>query len=344
MKMGQGKARRQHEAFEANAVHNSPHFALYPKWKQRGWIYNLEMASVMDDIHSSNGAKVLEVKGVEAALRKRGRGRDHVDLTVQQGEICGFLGVNGARKDHTIRLLMGIIAPEAGTITLMGETARRTCREAKAPHWLCVAGANLLFLDDLQGSGAVCRDSFYPTWEKGSSAGCWRVFEIPEKQKGFPISPVWHESQTRAGSGPDSETRFAHQLDEPTAGLDPVARREFMQIIVAQARQHRRTTFFSSHLIDEVERCSDRVGIIHKGQMKFEGALEELQREVRRVILPAEIPFDPGPSFPKTGEMRCWKGSAISRSAAWRKHGTLWLCRKAQVSFPYPWKIFSSPA
>ena len=70
-----------------------------------------------------------------------------------------------------------------------------------------------------------------------------------------------------------------------------MARREFMQLIVAQARQHRRTTLFSSHLIDEVERCADRVGIIHQGRMRFEGGLDELLALVRRVRLPAGVPF-----------------------------------------------------
>jgi ABC-2 type transport system ATP-binding protein len=86
-------------------------------------------------------------------------------------------------------------------------------------------------------------------------------------------------------------------LDEPTAGLDPVARREFMQIIVAQARQHGRTTFFSSHLIDEVERCADRVGIIHQGKMRFEGPLETLRGRVRRVRMPTGTLFEPGGGF-----------------------------------------------
>jgi ABC-2 type transport system ATP-binding protein len=86
-------------------------------------------------------------------------------------------------------------------------------------------------------------------------------------------------------------------LDEPTAGLDPVARREFMQLIVAQARQHRRTTIFSSHLIDEVERCADRVGIIHQGQMRFEGGLGELRQRVRRVCLPSGMNFEAPSGF-----------------------------------------------
>jgi hypothetical protein len=80
-------------------------------------------------------------------------------------------------------------------------------------------------------------------------------------------------------------------LDEPNVGLDPVARREFMEIIVAQARQHRRTTFFSLHLIDEVERCADRAGVIHQGRMRYDGDMAELRARVRRIRAPLEPVF-----------------------------------------------------
>jgi ABC-2 type transport system ATP-binding protein len=72
-------------------------------------------------------------------------------------------------------------------------------------------------------------------------------------------------------------------LDEPTSGLDPVARREFLEIVRRQARQHQRTTFFSSHLVDEVERVADRVGIIHRGRLRYEGSVEGLRASIREV-------------------------------------------------------------
>ena len=104
------------------------------------------------------------------------------------------------------------------------------------------------------------------------------------------------------------------------AGLDPVARREFMQLIVAQARQHRRTTLFSSHLIDEVERCADRVGIIHQGRMRFEGALDEFSGLVRRVRLPAGAEFALPPGF------EIWRDEEIDgvRSLALRAEPSAW--------------------
>jgi ABC-2 type transport system ATP-binding protein len=70
-----------------------------------------------------------------------------------------------------------------------------------------------------------------------------------------------------------------------------------MQLIVTQSRQHRRTTFFSSHLIDEVERCADRVGMIHAGRMRFEGPLGSLRATVRRVRVTGDAEFNPPPEF-----------------------------------------------
>jgi len=64
-----------------------------------------------------------------------------------------------------------------------------------------------------------------------------------------------------------------------------------MRIIVAEAREHRRSVFFSSHLIDEVEACADRIGIIHQGRMRFEGQLDELRARVRRLVLPANVDY-----------------------------------------------------
>src|SRR6185503_18452234 len=82
-------------------------------------------------------------------------------------------------------------------------------------------------------------------------------------------------------------------LDEPTSGLDPVARREFLDIIQRHARTRERTTFFSSHRIDEVERVADRVGIIHRGRMRYEGDLTTLRDSVRKVMLRTSPPAVP---------------------------------------------------
>ena len=98
-------------------------------------------------------------------------------------------------------------------------------------------------------------------------------------------------------------------LDEPTAGLDPVAQREFLEIIKNQSRNHGRTTLFSTHRIDEVERAADKVGIIDGGMMRYEGPLDNLRADVRRVI---EIPATESPTFPEIEAAASGDGDAVS--------------------------------
>ncbi len=74
-------------------------------------------------------------------------------------------------------------------------------------------------------------------------------------------------------------------LDEPTSGLDPAARKEFLQIVADQAHKYGRTTFFSSHIISEVEDISSHISIIDQGRKKFEGTIEELKNQVKKIVL-----------------------------------------------------------
>src|SRR5262245_10053682 len=236
---------------------------------------------------------VLEVRGLRRQFGKL-PAVDGIDLTVNEGEIYGFLGVNGAGKTTTIRLLMGIIAAEGGTISLLGETTRRTSVTQK--RRIGYVSQEQHFYPWMTGEAlGKFVGSFYPTWDKDEFARLLRVLEVPHDRR---VSQLSGGMRAKLALALTLASRPALLiLDEPTAGLDPVARREFMQLIVAQARQHRRTTIFSSHLIDEVERCADRVGIIHQGQMRFEGGLDELRQRVRRVQLQAQGRFDLPPGF-----------------------------------------------
>jgi ABC-2 type transport system ATP-binding protein len=208
---------------------------------------------------------------------------DGVDLNVYSGEIYGFLGINGAGKTTTIRTLMGIIAAEAGTITLMGETTHRATVKQKRKIGYVSQEQTFYPWMSCRALGRFVR-SFYPTWDQREFDRLLAVFSIPEERRVSHLSGGMRAKLALAlALAPKPDLLI---LDEPTAGLDPVARREFMDIIVEEAREHQRTTFFSSHLIDEVERCADRIGILHAGRMRFEGRLEELRGQVRRLILP----------------------------------------------------------
>lgn len=248
------------------------------------------MITRSDEIQNeTNQRNLLEVRGL-----KRHYGNvaavDGVDLHIRSGEIYGFLGINGAGKTTTIRILMGIIAAEAGSIQLFGETTRRTTVKQKQHIGYVSQEQNFYPWMTCKSLGRFV-GSFYPTWDFAEFRRLLELFEIPERRRVSQLSGGMKAKLALAMAiAPKPDLLI---LDEPTAGLDPVARRDFMEIIVAQARQYKRTTFFSSHLIDEVERCADRIGIIHAGRMKFEGALDDLREQVRRVSYvdqPTELP------------------------------------------------------
>lgn len=216
---------------------------------------------------------------------------DGVDLRVMPGEIYGFLGINGAGKTTTIRMLMGIIPSQAGTITLLGEMTRRTSVRQKQRIGYVSQEQHFYPWMSCRTLGRFV-GSMYPSWDAAEFRRLMEIFSVPLDRK---VSELSGGMKAKLGLAlaiaPRPDLLI---LDEPTAGLDPVARREFMQIIVAQARQHGRTTLFSSHLVDEVERCSDRIGILHEGRMRFEGPLTELQKEVRELWLPPDEPLPEG--------------------------------------------------
>jgi len=259
----------------------------------------MELPPPIPDSVSHSGLPGEESVMLRIAGLRRSFGRvpavEHVDLTVREGEIYGFLGVNGAGKTTTLRMLMGIIAPDGGTIELLGETASRTTLKQK--RRIGYVSQEQTFYPWM-----TCRDlgkfvgGFYPTWDHQEFARLLRVLELPPERKTSQLSGGMRAKLALALALASRPALLV--LDEPTAGLDPVARREFLEIIQAQARNHGRTTLFSSHLIDEVERAADRVGIIHRGRMRYEGAIDDLREQVRRVrcaeeadltMLPAEF-------------------------------------------------------
>jgi len=247
---------------------------------------------------------------------------DGIELSVREGEIYGFLGRNGAGKTTTIRALMGIVTPDAGEIELLGRAVKRVDVKTKQrigyvsqePH--CYPWMTAQALGRFVGG-------FYPTWDTSEFDRLLQVLDLPPNRRFSQLSGGMQMKLSLA-------LALAHRpalliLDEPTAGLDPVARREFLDLIAVQARNHGRTTFFSTHMIDEVQRVADRVGIIDRGRMKFEGGVAELRAEVRRVSWLAGGPSAPPPLIPDGFAFLRDESSAETRAIVLRAPVAHWM-------------------
>ena len=233
---------------------------------------------------------VLEVKDLRRSFRNV-TAVDGLSLLVNPGEIYGFLGVNGAGKTTTIRMLMGIIAPDSGTISLHGEISKRTTLKQKQKIGYVSQEQNFYPWMTAEMLGKFV-GGLYPTWDSDEYKRLLKVLEVPKNRKVSGLSGGMRVKLALALAIAPRPPLLI--LDEPTAGLDPVARREFLEIITHQAREYGRTTFFSTHLLDEVERAADRVGIIHRGRKRFEGKLSELRERVRRIELAPGKPLPMG--------------------------------------------------
>ena len=201
-----------------------------------------------------------------------------LDLSVGAGEVYGFLGRNGAGKSTTIRILMGITKPDAGAVRLFGEAVRGAPVHLR--QRIGYVAQEHTFYDWMTAARlAKFVSRFYPTWDDASFLELARAQQVPLDRKVGTFSGGMKAKLALS-------LALGHRpplliLDEPTAGLDPVARREFLERVREDAERTGRTTFFSTHLIDEVELVADRVGIVHDGRTRYEGSVDALAARVR---------------------------------------------------------------
>ena len=200
-------------------------------------------------------------------------------MTVAPGEVFGFLGPNGAGKSTTIRLLLGLIRPTAGSAKIFGCAAgdvRRSHRHlayvpADVALWPALTGAEILELLGRVGLGvdAAYRDELVDRFDLDLDKPA-RTYSTGNRQKVALVAAF----ATRAP---------LLVLDEPTSGLDPLMEREFRSC-VAEARERGQTVFLSSHQLPEVEAVCDRVAILRAGRLVEIDSIADLRRLRRTVV------------------------------------------------------------
>src|SRR3954451_9293027 len=218
-------------------------------------------------------APPIEIRG----LAKRYRqiiAVDHVDLTVNQGDVFGYLGPNGAGKTTSLRMMLGLIRPTAGSVRLFGRDPQLSVKalegvagfvEAPTFYPYLSGRTNLELYGSLDGGDAVSRiDQALETVQLRDRAG--------DKVKGYS-----HGMKQRLGiaSALLRNPRLL-LLDEPATGLDPAGMRD-MRELIRDLGARGITVLLSSHLMTEVEELCTRVAIIRRGSVAYEGSLSDLR-------------------------------------------------------------------
>ena len=219
---------------------------------------------------------------------------DGLDVAVGTGEIYGFLGRNGAGKSTALKAIMGIIGIDGGEMSLAGEPMVGDATALRRRIGYVAQKQNFYGWMDAVSIGEFVA-GFYPSWDADEYARLLELLDVPTGQK---LSTFSGGMEAKLALS----LALAHRpevlvLDEPTAGMDAVARREFIELVVDASRRAGRTTVFSTHLIDEIELAADRVGIVDDGRMVFEGTLDDLRERVRAVTVPSDEVLDLEPGF-----------------------------------------------
>jgi ABC-2 type transport system ATP-binding protein len=234
-------------------------------------------------VNASAESPVLELRNLHKSYGSVPALRG-LELRLQRGQVYGFLGRNGAGKSTTLRIIMGITRQERGDVALFGHAVKPN--DVRPRQRIGYVAQEQTFYDWMTPDGlGRFVSAFYPTWDRARYTDLLRRFDLPAR-KIATFSGGMKVKQALA-------LALAHRpellvLDEPTAGLDAVVRREFIEILRELTAGGEHTTLFSSHLIDEVELVATRVGIVEEGRMRYEGSLPELAARVRVLSLPHE--------------------------------------------------------
>ncbi len=215
---------------------------------------------------------------------------DHLDLKVGENEVFGFIGRNGAGKTTAIKLICGLIFPTAGEVEILG----RNARDPESRRAIGYLPENPYYYEYLTPIETL---DFYGRLHSLDATG--RRREWDKLSELLELRDIAHQRVREFSKGMRQRLAFAVALvgdpqvlilDEPMSGLDPMGRRATRELIL-RLRDEKKTVFFSSHVLSDVEQVCDRVGILVKGRLKACGRLDELlAQHIRYVEVIADGP------------------------------------------------------
>jgi ABC-2 type transport system ATP-binding protein len=214
---------------------------------------------------------------------------DGINLNVPQGGIYGLLGRNGTGKTTIIRILLGLDSPTRGRRSLLGVESSMLTPELKGRIGYVAEAHNLIQNYKVAKLIKLCKD-LSRRWNDAFFGKLIETFRLPMHRKVRQLS-VGMRAQLNLSLAMAIDPELLI-LDDPTLGLDTVARRQFLELAVDLLGRDGRTILFSSHILSDVERIADRIGILAGGKLVVDCPLEELKKRVRklRLIFPQAAP------------------------------------------------------
>jgi ABC-2 type transport system ATP-binding protein len=217
---------------------------------------------------------------------------DGLDLRITQGVVYGLLGRNGAGKSTAIKMLLGMVHPDSGRAEVLGENSLELRPETRA-RIAYLAEGHPLYTWMTVGEAARFTRAFYPTWDGRLLEQILDHFELSRRAKIRRLSNGQRAQVSLALTvATDPELLI---LDDPTLGLDTVVRRDFLESLIQIIQRRGRTILFSSHILGDVERVADRIGVLVNGVLRVDCPTDHFKESIRKIVL--EFDRQP-PEFP----------------------------------------------
>ena len=245
---------------------------------------------------------VIEIENLSRRFGKK-QALYNVNLSVPEGCVFGLVGENGAGKTTLLRHVLGFLKPQLGTVRVFG------LDPVADPSSVLGRIGHLSETRDLP-TWMTIRElfeftrAFYPKWDPVYAEELRMMFELTLSQK---VTTLSRGQLARAGL----LLALAHRppllvLDEPSSGLDPVVRKDILDAIIRTVVDEGRTVLFSSHLLDEVQRVSDRIAILDQGRILLSSPLDEVLVSHYQLTVRFQ---EPQPFFPQLTGALLWSGS-----------------------------------
>jgi ABC-2 type transport system ATP-binding protein len=231
--------------------------------------------------------KIIEFDGIHRAYRRGEDVLDGVTFAVGQGEVVGLLGRNGAGKTTLLRIAMGMLDAQRGSVTVFGMDPHK--RPVEVKRRIGYVSEDQILPDFLRVEEIIrLHEGVYPGWDAALESELIGQFAIPRGARIAELS----KGQARQVA---LICAISHRpelliLDEPAGGLDPAARREFLETSIRMLNETGTTILFSTHYMNDVERLAGRVVLIHRGRILLDSDLDRLHEDYSICL----VPFAPG--------------------------------------------------
>ncbi|HZK18877.1 MAG TPA: ABC transporter ATP-binding protein [Clostridia bacterium] len=210
---------------------------------------------------------------------------DNINLNAREGSILGLVGPNGVGKTTLIKIIMGILLPDQGRILVDNVDVHHNAVIKSIVGY--VADQQSFYPEfKVKDMVRLYRETFAMSWNEQRFKELHDIFRLPEERKIKNLSKGM-SMQLSILLNLSAQPRLL-VMDEPTAGLDPVLRRQVLNILMDIVAENGTTIFVSTHSLHELERICDHIGILYDGRIVFDESLEDMKQKVRKIQVAIE--------------------------------------------------------